>query len=103
MIEKYFRLFKIENYKKISLSELKRRYRILCLKTHPDRGGSSAQFRLVQDAYQYIKNLIEKYLKEESEKIYKDKNHLYYSDGSVFDKKSKRWKIYKGRKINVKA
>ncbi len=35
--------------------ELKRRWRILCQKYHPDHGGTERAFKFVQEAYQALK------------------------------------------------
>ena len=42
-----------------SISELKKNYYNLSLLTHPDKGGSADDFRIVYDAYQYIKPQLE--------------------------------------------
>jgi hypothetical protein len=37
---------------------LKQKYRIACLKHHPDKGGDSSSFILVKEAYDYLNNEI---------------------------------------------
>ena len=37
---------------------LKQKYRIACLKSHPDKGGDTSSFILVKEAYDYLKNEI---------------------------------------------
>lgn len=98
--DQYFRIFKINKISDISMIELKRRYRILAKKYHPDKGGNSAKFIIIQDAYNYIKPLIERYQQIENRKFF-NKDFLYYSNGSIYDKKNRRWIKLKGRKINV--
>jgi curved DNA-binding protein CbpA len=97
--DKYFRIFKINKISDISMAELKRRYRILAMKYHPDKGGNSAKFVIIQDAYNYIKPLIERYQQIENRKFF-NKKFLYYGDGSIYDTEKGRWIKLKGRKIN---
>jgi len=47
--------------------ELKRRWRILCQKYHPDHGGSEKAFKFVQDAYTELKKYCIGKEKENSE------------------------------------
>ena len=70
---------------------------------HPDRGGSDAKFLLVQDAYAYLKDKVSEYVTEKNRKIFDDKDHLYYGDGSVYNIKDKRWTIFKGKKVDIKV
>ncbi len=59
----YFKIFKIEKIKTISLKELKRRYGILAKKFHPDRGGDHRKMVLINDAnYQYVNGSMGEYL-----------------------------------------
>ena len=76
-IEKYKRLFQINiPLDKFSSNELKRRWKILVKKYHPDKGGNSEHFRFVQDAYSYLKNYTNDNIdsNDESEKL--DKNEV---------------------------
>ncbi len=45
--------------KKPNATELKKAYRKAAAKAHPDRGGSPAEFRRVQEAYQSLKQKLE--------------------------------------------
>ena len=55
-LTKYKKAFGIETPLEVfPPKELKRRWRILCQKYHPDKGGSVKAFRFVQEAYQAIK------------------------------------------------
>jgi len=56
LIEKYKRLFGIKvATNKFPAKELKRRWRILSKKYHPDHGGKKEHFVFVQEAYTYLK------------------------------------------------
>ena len=56
LIPKYKRLFGIEcSLVEFSLQELKRRWKILCQKYHPDKGGSAKHFIFVQSGYIELK------------------------------------------------
>ena len=57
----------------ISCSALKKSYRSLALKHHPDRGGNAENFQLITKAYL---SLIEEYKKKQGEKNYMDLNLL---------------------------
>lgn len=92
---KYFKLFKIEKISELTPQEFKRRYRILAMKYHPDKGGNQRHFTFVLDAYNYLKKLMKEHLKKENKKFY-NKNFVYYSNGSIYDKKSQRWIKIKG-------
>lgn len=55
-IKKYKRLFGIDvSLTEFSPVELKRRWRVLCQKYHPDHGGAQQHFEFVQEAYAYLK------------------------------------------------
>lgn len=97
-ISKYFYAFKISHIKEIDQKELKRRFRILAKKYHPDHGGTSAQFRFVNEAYRYLKKLREDFCLKESRKFF-TKKYKFYSDGSIYDTRNKRWILYKGKNI----
>ena len=101
--DQYFRAFKIERVSDISLKELKRRYRILVKKYHPDHGGNAAKFRFVNDAYKYIEKLVMAHEKLQNDKFFNNNRYLFYSNGSVFDTVMNRWVKIKGAKINTKA
>ena len=102
-VDKYFRAFKIKSIKVITHQELKRRYRILSKKYHPDRGGTAGQFRFIHDAYEYLVKLRDDFLKQQSKKFYNKKHLLFYGDGSIYDTKKARWVKFKGQVINTKA
>lgn len=100
--DKYFKAFQIKKISDISEAELKRRYRILVKKYHPDHGGTAVQFRFVHEAYKYLKDRMAEYIKAERKKFFLKKYH-YYSDGSIYDKEKKRWVKVKGRIIDTHA
>lgn len=100
--DKYFKIFKIQKISDISKSELKRRYRILVKKYHPDHGGNSTHFLFIQDAYNYLKTLVEQQEKIENKKFY-NKKYIYYSNGSIFDTERNRWIKIKGKIVDVKV
>ena len=55
-VERYKRLFGIKGeLVEFCPKELKRRWRILCQKYHPDHGGKDEHFTFVQEAYAYLK------------------------------------------------
>ena len=55
-VPKYKRLFGIKvPLAEFSPMELKRRWRVLCHKYHPDHGGTDEHFGFVQEAYKYLK------------------------------------------------
>lgn len=100
--DKYFKTFKIKKISDISEKELKRRYRILVKKYHPDKGGTAGQFRFIQDAYKYLCDRMKEYLKAQNKKFY-IKNYIYYSNGSIYDRKKGRWVKIRGQKIDTHA
>lgn len=97
----YFRAFQIKKVSDISLKELKRRYRILVKKYHPDKGGNAAKFRFVNDAYKYIEKLVIAHEKLQNNKFFNNKRYLFYGNGSVYDTQKGRWVKLKGVKINT--
>lgn len=99
--DKYFKIFKIKSAKEISLDELKRRRRILSHKYHPDHGGTTKQFCLVTEAYNYILQRIIEFIESEQVKFYNE-DFIYYGDGSIYDKKQKRWRKIKGKILPIK-
>lgn len=94
--DKYFRIFKIKSVSEISMQELKRRYRVLVNKYHPDKGGTDRQFCLVQDAYNYVLARLVEFIEKEQVKFY-NKDFLYYGDGSIYDTKQGRWRKFGGK------
>lgn len=102
-VDKYFKAFKITSIKVITHQELKRRYRILARKYHPDHGGTGGQFRFCTEAYKYLVSLRDDFLKQQSKKFYNKKHLLFYGDGSVYDTKKARWVKFKGQIIKTKA
>lgn len=105
-IQKYFNVFKIEKLSDIDPKELKRRYRILVKKYHPDitKMDTYSQFRLIDEAYKYIEKKMKEFYTKESEKFFKeDSDLLYYGDGSVYSISKKRWVKFKGKLLNIKA
>lgn len=103
IVDKYFRAFKIKHISEIDLREIKRRYKVLANKYHPDHGGTNDQFRFVHDAFTYLTNLRKDFEKKENKKFFRNKNLLFYGDGSVYDTKKGRWVKWKGKKINTKV
>ena len=93
--DKYFKVFKIKKISDLTPQELKRRYRILALKYHPDKGGNRHQFSFVLDAYNYLQKLMKEHLKKENKKFY-NKDLLFYRNGNIYDKKKQRWRKIKG-------
>lgn len=55
-----FEILEIENYEDLTLSNLKKQYRKLALKYHPDKNGnteiSTEKFKKINEAYTYLKN-----------------------------------------------
>lgn len=96
---KYLKAFKIKNISEISKIEIKRRYRILANKYHPDKGGNSNTFRFCHEAYQYLLKLREDFDKKESKKFF-NKDFAYYADGSIYDIKNGKWLKFKGQIID---
>lgn len=76
-VDKYYSIFKIKNIKKISLKELKRRYRILSKKYHPDVGGSKKKFQLIGEAYSHLQGQIELIIENENKKFFNSKHLLF--------------------------
>ena len=101
-VDKYFAAFKIKHIKDVDKKELKRRYRILVKKYHPDKGGNPATFRFITEAYNYLLELRIQLDNKESKKFFSSKHLVFYADGSVFNTKTNRWAKYKGRIINIK-
>jgi DnaJ-class molecular chaperone len=61
LIERYKKLFQIGiPISEFSAKELKRRWKILNHKYHPDHGGKSEHFIFVQTAYKYLKQFCSK-------------------------------------------
>jgi curved DNA-binding protein CbpA len=93
----YYRLFKIEDIAKVTEIGLKRKYRSLVLKFHPDHGGSADQFRYILDAYAYLVHERQRASKKSHGIRYtvtQDKKFYHYGDGSIFDIEKNRWKQY---------
>ena len=102
-------------YNGISLEYLKKQYRKLALKHHPDKNGntfeSNERFKKINEAYTYLKNE-NKYLYDEEDNTYS--SSLYYDvlkgfmktvfEGSYNDLMSKIVNdiIATGQKISVK-
>lgn len=99
----YFKIFKIKKITDIDKEELKRRFRILVQKYHPDKPvhGSQRKFVLIQDAYAYLKREMESLSNKETKKFF-NKRFSFYGT-SVFDNKTKRWVKIKGKRINIKV
>ena len=87
----YFKIFKIEKIKTITLRELKRRYGILAKKYHPDRGGNHNKMVLINDAYKYLIVLVRQNIKKQDKLFFNNKYLIFYGDGSIYDKKKSRW------------
>jgi curved DNA-binding protein CbpA len=94
----YLRLFEIKDISKVTEDALKRKYRFLCLRFHPDQGGKPEQFRYVHAAYEYLLAEHQKVGKKNQGIRYTvtdDKKFYHYGDGSIFDIEKNRWKRYK--------
>ena len=91
----YFKIFEIEKIKTMTLRELKRRYGILAKKYHPDKGGNHNKMVLINDAYKYLIVLVRQNIKKQ-DKLFFNKNFLFYGDGSIYNKKKGRWVKVKG-------
>lgn len=109
---------------KFPLSELKSRFRKLAKANHSDRGGNDDDFRIVKEAYEFLKQYClkddrkdfkgidfikfgnddgiwsvgeENFRKKQEYKTKQKKNrYLFYGDGSVYDTKTGRWVMWKG-------
>lgn len=55
----FFRKMKVELEDNFSLQDLRRAWRKLALKCHPDQGGSAEMFRSAQSAYQKLQTVCE--------------------------------------------
>jgi len=95
----YFKIFKIKKISEITKHELKRRYKILALKYHPDKKpyGNTEKFKIIHNAFEYIGNELKKYLKKEDEKFFNSDFH-FYGDGSIYNIKLKKWMRLKNEK-----
>lgn len=106
-IESYFKIFKIQSSDNITKIELRRRYRILLKKYHPDiQGGSTSKTQKINDAYKYLLDLAVRKEIENLEIIKRrfkvlNEKYYFYADGSVIDRRKNRVIKFKGRKINV--
>jgi DnaJ-class molecular chaperone len=102
-IDTYFKVFKIKKIDDIDHIELKRRFRILVGKYHPDKKpyGNNEKFLLIHDAYEYLSERIKEYRKIESEKFFNNPDHLHYGDGSIYSISKKRWLKFKGKIIDI--
>jgi len=100
----YFKIFKIEKISDITPKELKRRYRILVQKYHPDKKphGNAEKFKVIHNAYEYLCGLMKEFLKQETEKFFNN-DFLYYSDESIYSISKKRWVKVKGNIVDTKA
>jgi hypothetical protein len=75
--KKYKKAYKITcELSEFPLKELKRRYRILAQKYHPDKGGKHEHFIFVNDAYKYLK----KFCSEEIKEVPKTDNHPVWDE-----------------------
>jgi DnaJ-class molecular chaperone len=99
--DKYFKIFKIKRISDVSKNELKKRFRILAKKYHPDKGGKASNFILIQDAYKYLEKLMNDHIQKQNKKFF-NQRYSFYNNGSVYDKKKKRWVKVKGKNIDIK-
>jgi len=100
----YFKIFKIEKISDVTPIELKRRYRILVQKYHPDKKpyGNANKFKIIQNSYEYLTVLMNEFIKKEDRKFFNN-DFLYYNDGSIYSISKKRWVKIKGKIINTKT
>lgn len=100
----YFKIFQIKKISDIDSKELIRRFRILVKKYHPDMKphGNEEKFKLIYNAYKYLTDQMDEFIKIENQKFYNN-DFLYYGDGSIFSISKKRWVKLKGKIINVKG
>ena len=94
----YFRAFKISHIKDIDQKEIKRRYKILSKKYHPDMGGTNDQFRFVKDAYDYVLERRKEFENKETKKFFNN-SFYFYGNGSIYSVKIKKWVRHKGLKV----
>lgn len=102
--DNYFKAFKIENIKTITRKELKKRYRILAFKYHPDHNhgvNANKLFRFVNEAYEYLKTEVEVSIKKENLLFY-NKDLRFYGN-SIYSVSKNRWVKVKGKKVNINA
>ena len=120
LIEKYKRLFGIKvATNKFPARELKRRWRILSKKYHPDHGGKQEHFVFVQEAYAYLKQHCSQKDKEVKETMFTteigeikvprgDGTFIYLWDVGEpnfkkrFEYERKHPDRFKGRNLNVR-
>ena len=89
--DNYFRVFTIKDIKKISLKELKRRYRKLSLAYHPDIGGDQDKFVFIKEAYDYLEILVKQNINIDNKKFFNNDHLFFYGNGSIYDTKKGRW------------
>ena len=108
-MDKYFKAFKANPDDLPSSKELKRRYRILLNKYHPDKpNGDTEKTKFITVAYTYVSKKVKENEDKEKERQQRKLNSLnkkfyFYSDGTIYDRVAQRIVKYKGRKINVNA
>ena len=84
-VDKYFAAFKIKHIKDVDKKELKRRYRILVKKYHPDKGGNPATFRFITEAYNYLLELRIQLDNKESKKFFSSNDRFFSVSTSAVD------------------
>jgi curved DNA-binding protein CbpA len=98
----YFRIFNIKRISEIDKKELTKRYRKLVFIYHPDKpSGDKIKFLIIHDAYVYLNDRLNEFLKKENEKFYNNPDFYFYSDGSIYDIKNKKWIRLKDEKGNI--
>lgn len=92
---KYFKLDKSV----LTLEILNKKYKKLCLKYHPDRGGDNKKFAKIVNSYNYIKNDLEISINE-YDYNYKNNNKITITESSKKINKKKK-DILDGEKSHI--
>lgn len=90
-IQQYYKLFEID--RTASQEEIKKSYRRLAIRFHPDTGGSAREFLFVQEAYQWLsKNHVQQAPPKPKVQPQKfDGIKLYRIFTPSFDREKKAW------------
>jgi len=93
-----YKLFGLKHIKETDEIDLKKRYRKLAMKFHPDKGGKREQFQFIQNSYECLIAECQMYSRKQRgirHTVSIDKQFYHYGDGSIFDTEKNRWKRYK--------